>query len=537
MSYRKPLLRLAVTLVTLLPAAILMTFATPAMAFPDVPAGHAYETAINGLSSLGIIGGYADGNFGLSDPLKRAQFAKMIVGTLGITPNTSTVTRFTDLGAPDASGYPHKFVQTAFDNGITTGTNPAQTLFAPWDSIRRDQVVSMMVRGANSRFPGVLESPPAGTVSVFGGVAEPHGGNLRTAEYNGLLDGLVGMGASWSVTANATRGEVAQMLWNLLDLMESGSPPPSTMDVSVDADGSGDYPTIESALAAVDPGATIHLGPGTFTLTEPIYADFDLHLVGVGLQGDESTTVTYAGEVLRVSQATVSAEKIRFVSTATTTASYVVVAGDADLHLAQCYLSGANIAGGEGGHGVLLYGTTVATISNCVATLNDSIGISVMGETHATLTSNDCSHNGLNGLGFYDHAVVAASGNTCSNNTMNGIAGNGDARVTLENNVCSGNVGCGIVLFDNVHAEITGNTCNSNDMGIYLMDACLGDVTNNTCDSNVYSGIRFGDTSGGTVQGNNCSNNQWGLYVGADANPTIGSNNLHDNTVKDYIHE
>ena len=171
---------------------------SPALAFPDVPAGHPYEDAINALSGEGIIGGYANGNFGLLDPVKRAQFAKMIVGTLGITPNTSTVTRFSDLGAPDAKGYPHIYVQTAYDNGITYGTNLAQTLFDPWKYIRRDQVVSMIVRGDQHLFPTALENPPAGTSqSLFASVPEPHGANLRIAEYNGLLDGLIGLGPSW----------------------------------------------------------------------------------------------------------------------------------------------------------------------------------------------------------------------------------------------------------------------------------------------------------------------------------------------------
>jgi hypothetical protein len=127
----------------------------------------------------------------------------------------SPATRFTDLGTADANGYPHKYAQAAYDNGISLGTNAAQTLFAPWGAIRRDQVVSMIARGAEKILPGVLEGPPAGTPSLFEGVGGPHGQNLRIAEYNGLLDGLSGMGAGWSVTALATRGEAAQMLYNL----------------------------------------------------------------------------------------------------------------------------------------------------------------------------------------------------------------------------------------------------------------------------------------------------------------------------------
>ena len=86
-------------------------------------------------------------------PLKRAQFAKMIVGTLDIDPGPSTNTRFTDLGTPDANGYPHTYVQIAYETGITNGTNPTQTLFSPLEHIRRDQVVTMIVRGAQRCLP------------------------------------------------------------------------------------------------------------------------------------------------------------------------------------------------------------------------------------------------------------------------------------------------------------------------------------------------------------------------------------------------
>ncbi|HLA81388.1 MAG TPA: S-layer homology domain-containing protein, partial [Thermoleophilia bacterium] len=258
----------------------------PALTFPDVPANHPYWTAIDGLSDLGIIGGYTNGYFGRDDPVKRAQFSKMIVGTLGIIPNASTFTRFTDLGFPDANGYPHRWVQTAYDNGITYGTNQAQTLFAPYNNIRRDQAISMMVRGASNLYPGSLLMPPPGTPSWFAGVPEPHGSNLRIAEYNGLLDGLIGFGPSWNYSANATRGEVAQMFYDLLALI--GAP---SGEIWVFVDGSGTYPTIESAVANIAPGETIYLGPGTFYLDDTIIVDFPFGLVGSGMSGPNMTTV------------------------------------------------------------------------------------------------------------------------------------------------------------------------------------------------------------------------------------------------------
>jgi parallel beta-helix repeat protein len=471
-----------------LAAILLLALAAPAWAFPDVPAGHPYETAIDDLSSAGIIGGYANGNFGLTDPVKRSQFAKMIVGTLDITPPTSTATRFTDLGNPDANGYPHKYVQAAYDNGITYGTNATQTLFDPWKSIRRDQVVSMIVRGVNGLYPGTLDDPPAGTVSQFDGVPEPHGENLRIADYNGLLDGLIGMGPNWSVTATATRGEVAQILWNLLDLL--GGTTPGGGDVWVYTDGSGDYPTIEAAVADVDPGTTINLGPGTFTLTATLSVDFDCSLVGNGMDGADSTTVRYAGTVVEVSDATFSAEDIRFTSTATGSASDVMDAQDADLDLQSCYFSGANRYNNVAGDGLYVYGSSTATVTDCTFTGNDLNGVDVDDDTEITLEGNTCSNNTQDGMIFWSTSIGHVSGNTCSANTNDGIG-----------------------LHDNVTAV----------------------VENNACLHNVEAGIWFGDNATGSASGNECAFNHYGIAIDPGAKPTIGTNNLHDND-NDLVH-
>lgn len=188
--------------------------------FTDVNAGNPYRTAIIGMALREIVNGYKKGDlweFRPTDPVKRAQFAKMIVGAMSLLPKPTTATRFTDLGTPDTAGYPHVFVQAAYESKITTGTNTAQTLFAPWDAIKRAQVVTMIVRAAKELWPGVLETPPAawsGQMSSF--TDANHGANMRVAEYNGLLDGLAGFGQDWNPYGQATRGEVAQMLWNLM---------------------------------------------------------------------------------------------------------------------------------------------------------------------------------------------------------------------------------------------------------------------------------------------------------------------------------
>ena len=53
--------------------------------FPDIADDNVHSTAINTLTSLGILGGYEDGTFRPGGGVTRAEMCKMINLTLGIT--------------------------------------------------------------------------------------------------------------------------------------------------------------------------------------------------------------------------------------------------------------------------------------------------------------------------------------------------------------------------------------------------------------------------------------------------------------------
>lgn len=202
--------------------------AVPVAAFSDVPADDPYFEAITRIRVVGVIDGYEAGGgweFRPSQPVKRAQFAKMLSGVVGLAvredawPNATVP--FTDLGEdalPAAttgdSLYPHEYVTAAYLAGITRGTTA--TTFAPYDGITRAQLVTMVVRAMESLDPGDLETPPGDFRCAIGDFDPLHGPNVRIAEYNQLLTGLVGYGPGWSAWAPATRAETAQILWNLL---------------------------------------------------------------------------------------------------------------------------------------------------------------------------------------------------------------------------------------------------------------------------------------------------------------------------------
>jgi micrococcal nuclease len=221
-------------------AVLLLLMATPVLAFTDVPANHPYAAAIADLSTREIISGYDDGSFGPEKPVWRQHFAKMIVLTLDIPCTEADVCPFSDVYAGFPGDlYPDHYVAVCAAQGITQGTSPGH--FSPEANISRAQVVTMVVRALEALKPGALRALPNTYPGTLGDFSDTHAAAMREAEYNGLLHGLAGFGASWDPWAPATRGDVAQLLHNVLGLLEGTTPPqPSGLEVPVTHVGDGD---------------------------------------------------------------------------------------------------------------------------------------------------------------------------------------------------------------------------------------------------------------------------------------------------------
>lgn len=191
----------------------------PASPFTDVPLGSPYYEAVVGMHDAGIITGYAVAGhleFRPEAAVIRAQFAKMVCGVFGVAVSEELICRFSDVG-PDITTdlYPDDFVAAAALSGIALGVGDNK--FAPWVPISRVQVVSMIVRGAQQFAADALRTPPAGYDCAVPGSGDPaHDANMALAEYSGLLEGVEGAGSAWNPWAQASRGEVAQMLWNVM---------------------------------------------------------------------------------------------------------------------------------------------------------------------------------------------------------------------------------------------------------------------------------------------------------------------------------
>ena len=205
-----------------LTTALLLSFAVggSALAFSDVPMSHSFAEAVDDLAARGVITGFGDGTFRPDAPVMRQQFAKLIVRALGLPTTTADLCRFSDVALSGGDGlYPDHFVAVAAANGITRGY--AEGTFGPYKNIERIHAVTMVVRALERIYPGALAAPPAGT-NLDGGW-----GDLRSEQRdhavlafsNGLFDGLDLSGVAKDPRAPMPRGEVAQVLYNMMRLL------------------------------------------------------------------------------------------------------------------------------------------------------------------------------------------------------------------------------------------------------------------------------------------------------------------------------
>lgn len=195
----------------LLAVLLVALVATPALAveFEDID-GSPYEASIIALASKGFTGGYDDNTFRPDNPLWRAQFAKMAVLTMGFPVDESNVSTYKDtpIVNPNNPLYPGAYVAVASATNIIKGY--LDNSFGFYKNVTRQQVITMIVRAGGT----ALAEPTAGYQGELSYSDPTHGANIKKAEFNGLLTGIPDLD-TWSTTADATRGEAAEMLAQL----------------------------------------------------------------------------------------------------------------------------------------------------------------------------------------------------------------------------------------------------------------------------------------------------------------------------------
>ncbi|MFD1177886.1 S-layer homology domain-containing protein [Paenibacillus puldeungensis] len=168
--------------------------------FTDVT-GHWVQPYIEALAKKGALTGYANGSFKPNQEISRAEFASMLVKTLGLASQGNYAFADTE------NHWAKEFISTAYAAGILQGHTP--NTFAPDDLITREQMAVMVVKALK-----LGENSAANTFSDINQTAVWAKEAVLTASAYGVIDGYEDH--TFRPQAHATRAEAITLIWRIL---------------------------------------------------------------------------------------------------------------------------------------------------------------------------------------------------------------------------------------------------------------------------------------------------------------------------------
>lgn len=188
--------------------------------FTDVKEKDWFYEALNNVVDRGIIDGYPDGTFKPQENISRAEFTKVIVAALGL--DTVEGNAFVDT----EKHWAKDVINTAIENHIIDRTEYGYS-YIPDEKITRIEMAKMVVRALG--FEKDAEGK-AGKKTKFidnFAIKDADKGYVVIASENGVVNGYTNN--TFQPNGKATRAEAAQMLVNMLKVIES-----SVVEVPVD---------------------------------------------------------------------------------------------------------------------------------------------------------------------------------------------------------------------------------------------------------------------------------------------------------------
>lgn len=177
-----------------------------AITFIDLESVPWAKEAVETMATLGIINGVGDNKYSPDSNVTRAQFAKLIIKTLGITGTANHP--FTDVKASD---WFSNEVALAYKYGIVNGVSATE--FAPDRPITRQEMAVMMVRAMNYK-QKVTAKDVNGTLSKYTDRDQIDSWAKEAVAISieqGLINGMTA--TTFSPKTNATRAQSAVIMY------------------------------------------------------------------------------------------------------------------------------------------------------------------------------------------------------------------------------------------------------------------------------------------------------------------------------------
>ncbi|WP_261303823.1 M4 family metallopeptidase [Paenibacillus andongensis] len=174
--------------------------------FNDIPSDHWANKALKSLSAKHIVTGTSETMFSPEAKTTRAEFAALLVRTLGL--KASKPAPFQDV---DQSAWYTDAVAAAYEAGLIGGRS--ETKFAPLATMTREEMAAMLVRAYEFKTAKKLGQGELSLVdnSLISGWAK---GQVQTAVSNGLMNGIGN--SKFAPQELTNRAQSAQAIYNLL---------------------------------------------------------------------------------------------------------------------------------------------------------------------------------------------------------------------------------------------------------------------------------------------------------------------------------
>ena len=175
-----------------------MTMVVPAFAYTDTKDSD-YNAAITFLSGLGIVNGYDDGSYQPEKVVTRAEMAKLLVVALGLEAGASLLEGTSSFDDVPTSHWATGYIAVAVQYGLIKGDGDGN--FRPDDTVNYAEVATMVLRALG--YDRVVDKNGTWPTNY-----------LNKANELKIFDEIAN---KFEGTDGATRGTVAQMLWNMLN--------------------------------------------------------------------------------------------------------------------------------------------------------------------------------------------------------------------------------------------------------------------------------------------------------------------------------
>ncbi|WP_281884626.1 carbohydrate-binding protein [Paenibacillus sp. YYML68] len=180
--------------------------------FNDLSDSHWAIDAIQVLAAKHIVTGKTSSMFDPSGRVTRAEFAAMIVRSLGIDTEGNSTSRFSDV---EASAWYNAYVVAASDAGIVIGSSASH--FEPEALITREEIAIMLVRALELHSGQQLNTATPASFEDHTAISKWAVSAVNTAVELKLLQGDE---VGFRPQDTATRAESAQVVYNLLGRMK-----------------------------------------------------------------------------------------------------------------------------------------------------------------------------------------------------------------------------------------------------------------------------------------------------------------------------